>query len=326
MGFMTPLPRDLWWLKRMWKETAIDAGWGWWPSLGVERGDLWCAMLGMGLAVAIAAWLGRWLSRRWLRGAAVVACGSMIGAALLAVADGNRFWSLQWRLPVAMVTSNVECLAIGLAAGAIAYHRPWQRWRRWGWASLLLILAFGTLTYPVLRPMLAPAKVDPTGLWRDGVCIQTAPQSCSAAAAVTLLQLEGIDASESILARACLTDDRGTTTVGLSRGLQRVARSQGREARGERWDFDAFRQSFASRPALVNVIYASPSGGGGSRAAWWRRYGAADAGHSVVLLGRLANGQWLVADPAIGKDLWSDEELASRWTGEVFFLVERSRP
>src|SRR5690606_35884307 len=92
-------------------------------------------------------------------------------------------------------------------------------------------LGVGYIVAPVLRPVLSPAELQPHAIWRDGVCLQTHPASCGAAAAVTLLRLEGVLTSEQAMAQACLTSAQGTMPLGLYRGVAIEARRQARMAR-----------------------------------------------------------------------------------------------
>src|SRR5205823_988864 len=63
--------------------------------------------------------------------------------------------------------------------------------------------------------------------WDGECCMQTSEYSCGAAAAATLLKLNGIDAHEAEMMKPCLTSFRGTSFWGLYHGLREKADAAG---------------------------------------------------------------------------------------------------
>jgi len=162
--------------------------------------------------------------------------------------------------------------------------------------------------------------------FRDGVCLQTLPETCSACSAATMLAWHGIDASEAEMSRLCLTRKQGTPILGLYRGLKL-------KTRGTRWDVEAVHgsvedlRSLATHPVLLRLKSAGPA-----LLDWPRNMSmgteAPASEHSVVLLGLTPDGQVEIADPADHRPRvkWTLEELTRRWSGEGLRLVAGDDP
>src|SRR5204862_2009719 len=85
---------------------------------------------------------------------------------------------------------------------------------------LLVLVPMGAVClYQANWPLLA--KMPAVGeKWQDGVCRQTSQATCGPAAAATLLQVNNIAATEAEMAELCLTTSKGTSMLGLYRGLK----------------------------------------------------------------------------------------------------------
>lgn len=150
------------------------------------------------------------------------------------------------------------------------------------------------------------------GRWKDGVCRQTSADSCSAAAAATLLKAHGIDATEAEMARLCLTRAGGTPMLGLYRGLKL-------KTRGTAWEVRPFRGDVASLragrgPVLLSVrLDARPGVDPRYANSWGWAPGVA---HTVVFYGFRPDGKVEVGDPSVGREHWRVRDLEVLWHGE----------
>jgi ABC-type bacteriocin/lantibiotic exporter with double-glycine peptidase domain len=175
----------------------------------------------------------------------------------------------------------------------------WQRWVVLGAVSAICVAqAYGPLF----------GRVPPTGPSRvaDGVHRQSTLSTCSAAAAATLLGAAGIATTETEMADLCLTRAGGTLQLGLYRGLR--LKTPGMDVEFLNGDFDAVVTS--PRPVIASL------GDGQSRPFLQRR-----VGHSVVILGRDADGRLDIADPMTGSRYPMTPDAFRRlWAGEAMRL------
>ena len=149
----------------------------------------------------------------WVTAAAMIAI--VAGLAWFLRSDGNPLWMAPL-LPVSslIVVGNITLPAAALLCGMAFVRMPGHPLRR----SVLLVPLLGIAAFNVIRPILG--SPPPLGnLWKDNVCRQTSTNSCSAAAAATLLRTAGIDASENEMAQLSLTRFGGTPMAGVYRGL-----------------------------------------------------------------------------------------------------------
>ena len=215
-------------------------------------------------------------------------------------------------MPVAdvIIWGNVQPLAAGLLAGLAWSTLGTPRWQR-----ALLVTAVGVLAlYRAYWPM-AGACPPTQDTWFGDVCKQSTLSTCSAAAAATALRAVGIGASETEMATLCLTRQAGTTNLGLYRGLRRKTDDT---AYAAEVFTGTVRQLVAlPGPAIVSVGSAYRDGG----RAWGPLVGNR---HSVVVLGRTADGKIEVADPYTGRrQHYTEAALTAEWDGRAVRLGRR---
>lgn len=174
-----------------------------------------------------------------------------------------------------------------------------------------------------------PAHARETAIDENGVCRQTSVDTCSAAAAVTLLRLHGIDAEESEVARLALTKEgRGTSNLGLYRALRKLTAGRGIRVRVERRTAD--EAVSLGEPAIVTVGLAPRKGPPASeeeadleRLYSWRP----GVLHDVVLLGPdPADPKKLrIAEPDFGLEKWWRSQFEILFRGFAIRLEEKPR-
>ncbi len=179
----------------------------------------------------------------------------------------------------------------------------------------LLITSLGLYT---IVSDLSVQRLPASICWvREGVWLQTLPESCSASAAVTLLDHYGIESSEAEMMRLSLTRRRGTPLLGLYRGLKLKTQQSP-------WDVQVVRGgleellAIQEAPVLLRVRPQDVSATG------WLARGEPE--HAVVLLGTTPEGFIEIGDPADHvrpRSPWPREKLERRWLGEGFRIVPR---
>jgi len=228
---------------------------------------------------------------------AAVAVGLLIAHAFWM--NGNPMLARLVRSPNAIVWANFSPIFAAVLVAA-AWQAMRVRWQRWMVAVVLTAIALVQAYGPIFGrvPATRAARVV------DGVHHQSTLSTCSAAAAATLLGTCGIHTSETEMADLCLTRESGTLQLGLYRGLRLKAPDATVEFLND--DFDALLAS--PEPRIVSLGEKHP------RWALWQPR----VGHSVVVLGRQADGQLLIADPMTGgKYPMPPEQLRRNWTGEA---------
>lgn len=241
----------------------------------------------------------------------------------LQVAAGRFPWVLanvsQWGdlqllldawLPLALLVA-VSALLAQPAGGA--------RLRTGLLAALLVVAALVVQLRALAAPPPLPDAGPRSGAIRDGVVLQSAPSSCGAAAAATLLRALALDpaATEAELAPRCRTDPRrGTSDLGLQRGLLRSAPE--RTVRFAWPGLDGLRARRA--PCLVFVgldegAATTPE----HRAVLRDRCGWSEGvSHAVVFyeMSRDAEGDCVwIGDPRIGRERWPLRDFVALWGG-----------
>jgi Peptidase C39 family len=285
--------------------------------------DLYFATLSMGLlAVAISVTVSRCLrpvatpvqSSR-LPGI-VLSLAVIAGVVLLFGTKDRLVWTRVIQDSAAIVWSNITVLALAVGVGAAVRLPNRPKWRRYWNAGALMLLAALTLAQPLLQPILRP--IQGSNQWdKQGVCMQTRSTTCSAAAGATLLRAHGIEISEAKMVEICLTDARGTPSLGLWRGLRMATAGTAVRPRSVSATVDDL---LTRGPWPAVLVVGLPSFG--ANPVYTQRYGW-DPGfrHSVVLFGRKADGLLDIGDPAIGRETWSEEDLRVLWRGEAIELI-----
>jgi hypothetical protein len=145
----------------------------------------------------------------------------------------------------------------------------------------------------------------------NGICMQSSPDTCSAAAAVTLLRLYDIEATEAKVVRLALTKkEKGTDRLGLYRALFLLTENQN--------DFFVNMKKISveklierNTPALITVgLDAFPSSMGEmelERIYKWRPGSI----HDVVFLGTddKDESRVLIGEPQFGLEKWPKAHL-----------------
>lgn len=123
----------------------------------------------------------------------------------------------------------------------------------------------------------------------EGLCFQTNPVSCGAAAAVMYLDRLGVEATEAEMAALCFTRKVGSTDAGIARGLRR--KLPGRELAVSAPAYEDLRA-----PAVVSIRLPGR------------------VGHAVLLERAGPEGVTL-ADPSLGRRTLPKAEFTAAWQG-----------
>ena len=155
------------------------------------------------VAIATSKVIGKLSPERSTTGASKVVSVAVLSAMMLLFLTKDRMGWAHWiTSPSAIIYSNGTVLALAVAAGGI-YHLPNRpRWRRVGGSVVLGLLAMAALFQPALQPIFRPA-VGGNSWASGGVCLQSTPHNCSAAAGATLLKARGIDVTEKQMVDWC---------------------------------------------------------------------------------------------------------------------------
>ncbi len=157
----------------------------------------------------------------------------------------------------------------------------------------------------------------------NGYCLQTSRDSCSAAAAVTLLAVHGIRTTEARMAALCLTRaSLGTPHLGLYRGLSVAAASCSLRPRVIHFaDLSDLRKG--PYPCLISVGLKNgcpPAIRERLISMGWEQ----GLHHTVVVLGADAKEPWVsVFDPTNGHERWPLADLDSLWDNYALILTPR---
>ena len=274
--------------------------------------DIWIAVavmsfLSLGAAVLSACYLYSEKGQRVMLLLAVSIAATVFFVLYLA---GQLFWARIVPSSAAIIYTNLAAVFAGLGAGW-AWRLPnLPPWRRILMAMILGMAALTAILWPLLSMALRPPP-EGQNQWKGAVSMQSSWATCSPAAAATLLQAEGISVSEREMIPLCLTDYEGTPTLGLYRGIKLISSRNNR--RVEIIDRSLKTLLLADDwPVLLAVRL--PLGVDDQR--FENEWGwIPGMGHSVVILGRSPGGEFLVADPAIGLEVWSESKLETLWQG-----------
>ncbi|MEM6689770.1 MAG: cysteine peptidase family C39 domain-containing protein [Planctomycetota bacterium] len=252
-------------------------------------------------------------------GGTLVFCVSLVVClAFVRVAAGRLFWAEWFPHAGVLWIGNIAPVLLAWTAGLATAESALTPKGRLCAVSGLVFLTVGFVIVPVARPLIFPVVYDEPARWDDGICMQSHPSTCGAAASSTLLNLAGIRLNERSMVEACLTSSLGTEPLGIFRGLSIV--TAGRNLRPAVVDEIPARWQSGDLPNIALVTLEKP------RATKIDLVlGANREGHAIVVLGRTEDGQWLIGDPAVGRTIWTDEDFRSRFTGEAIAL-KQSRP
>jgi hypothetical protein len=305
-------------------DTGHAAGLGWYPQLpsGWIGEDLGAARLVLLLAAVGCFGCGVRIARcrrTYVAGLVVVVAAT--GTFLFAVFIHGELWIAEViPLPNAIVLGNLLPLAAAFLIGILGEQHRVPLWRRG-----VLILVLATSAAYTLASSVPSSDTRTRHLWSlDGVSLQTAPASCSACAAATLLADYGIVTNEEEMARLCLSKSNGTPILGLYRGLKQ-------KTRDTPWDVEVVRCGFEELctvppPVLLPVDVGQTtvivSGGKGARLE-----PVSGTSHTVVLFGFTPDGRAEIGDPSRawdqGRIFWSMADLQAAYRGEGLRLVGR---
>ena len=274
--------------------------------------DIWTAIFVMSCFAALAAMIAaRYLSTQKGQWVMLWLAVSMLATILFLLnLTGQLAWARIVPHSAAIIYTNLAAIFAGLGAGWgwRLPHTP--TWRRAILASGLALASLAVICWPLLSLALRPPPKGES-IWKGPVALQTSWATCSPAAAATLLSAEGIYVSERDMIPLCLTDDAGTPTLGLYRGIKLIAMQHGRHVQVVDRRLEKLLDD-NEWPVLMAVRL--PLGVEDPRFAdeWGWIPGM---GHSVVAFGRLPDGGLLVGDPAVGLELWSAAKLELLWQG-----------
>ena len=257
-------------------------------------------------------------SRSSARGRTVLAAGVivLVGVYLAVLWDSA---ALARMLPWSnlIVVGNWFPIAAALLAGVCWGDRASGPRARIVYPALLVVLS----NYSVVAPLIGKAPTCENVWTDDGICVQTADATCSAACAATLLRMYGIEATEQEMAKLCVTRE-GTRWQGLYRGLKR-------KTAGTDWDVRVEECSAEEAANRIGgpMIAAVGIGRQTSRSDFYRsEWGwMGDRGHSVIVAGPGPCGWFEVIDPNpdYGRGVWSPQTITDLWQSRVIRLVPR---
>lgn len=285
-------------------------------STEVIRAGVWLAVL-LGLAIILA-------KRTPPRGARMMVAACLGFSICRVLGVGGYFLEARWiefPAPLRLLGGRGLPLLVG-AAFLMRCIRMSQR-HRFFLSRGLVAVAFGFVLTPVIRHVCLPVTLR-TGSSIDGVCLQTHSATCAPAAAATLLRYHGFVVSEDDMVFRCLTSRKGTEPGALLAALESSTLDS-------RWQVavcprDPQEWAAMNKPILALVRFSTDAKTSPDHPHWWpawKQLTPGDTGHVVVVRGRTADGNWIVADPAFGVARWSDNELRKRFTGDALCLSNR---
>jgi len=222
----------------------------------------------------------------------------------------------------AILLSNLTPVLACFLAGLAWQMKQIPRLRRSIVLGTFVALASLFFIAPILRPVVKPIRTSEQGFWRNGICMQTHDASCGAAAVATLLRQFGLPANESDLIDDCLTSTAGTEPLSLYRamtirGREAGIRPQIANKNPELWETQ--RQY----PILAMVAPARSESSPQSRTGRLRHlFGRSSEGHAVVVLGRNADGNYVIGDPSHGRTTWTPYEMSIYFSGQAFCMSD----
>lgn len=298
--------------------------------------DLWIAMGVIAAISGLAFVAGRRLSLTVYRHRPLLLGVCLVLALVFAFGLSNRLtWANAFPTSAAMCWANWMPVFLAVTAGLASRMKALRPITRTLSTHAMAWLAVAFLLLPVIRPTLFPVQIAPIATWDDGICLQSHEASCGPAAAATLLHQTAVrypctlkflngslasapaESAEWMMAWACLTSNKGTSSLGLVRGLRMAVSGSDRIVRLA----DPEPATWVAQNALPNVAvvrFRRPT----HRTSVTRLFGGGGEGHAVVVHSRTSDGRWRIADPAVGWRYWSDEEFRQIFTGEAIYLAD----
>jgi hypothetical protein len=270
-------------------------------------------VLGVSVALGVSAYRVERGRARWVAvGMVLVAAAGLVGNV---VWWRHGLWPARW-LPFSnmVVLADANPPLVGVLIGGGVGLMPGSLWRR----CVLLVPLGGLCLWASYAPVFRgpPPLAD---FWWGGVCRQTSKASCVPASAATLLAAHGIPATESEMARLCLTSGQGTSARGLYRGLSI-------KTRGTPWRVEPFYGGLDDLKALKSpaILTVRLDPGPGIDPRYHQEWGwAPGVAHSVVFFRVRGDGRYELGDPAVGREAWFEGAMKTLWKGEGVRLVRR---
>ena len=120
------------------------------------------------------------------------------------------------------------------------------------------------------------------------------------------------------MADLCLTSNQGTVPLGLYRGLNLAVSDLNCRARIA----DRDPRFWTTKDQLPNVAVLQFRQGQSSHSMRGFNPPSVER-HAVVVHSRTSDGEWLVADPAVGWRRFDDEMFRAIFTGDAIYLQSR---
>lgn len=222
-------------------------------------------------------------------------------------------------LPVSCViilSNQIPVLLAALSGIILAMPREKIQRGRKVFVAILLILFGGYLS---AKPVVVFSKPPSQSYWKDDVCLQSSMSSCSAACAATLLKSHGIQSSEEEMIDLCLTNQEGTYSLGLFRGLH--LKAQPHRVGVFVGDVDQLRE-LPNRPVIISVGLSLDAASDPKISALYNdKYGWTPGQfHTVVLYGFTQDDRVKIGDPSVGREFWDLRDLEILFAGTGYYI------
>ena len=278
------------------------------PDLQLAIAAMSLASLGLGMAAAV-------LSRRLEPGNRLIAvCIVVVLLATYAVIGQDAVW-IAHLLPSPILPVTGQLM---LPLTAVTLGLAWPAWQVPSWRKVSLTTACVALTLYTSWHRLRPNTIIYEDRWIGEVCLQSIDGTCSAAACATLLRAHGIHSSEERCGMLALTQRDGTTMYGMYRALAVESAAAGFKPQVAMATLEDLHDE-RRLPALLSVALDAETAEREPRylTDWHWTIGQR---HSVVLLGWV-DDRPIIADPAIGREVWHADGLADLWIGRMLYLA-----
>ena len=283
------------------------------------REDLLLALGLVAIAMTIGVFVGLRAGRLFPRPACVALAALSVGLTVIYLAWGREssFWTRLIPWSNVIVLSNPTPWLAAILAGLFAAQPGIPRWRRVSIAVTMLVAGAYVPTQTAFR---RPPPTMPA--WTDKVALQSTASTCTPAAAASLLQQYGIDASERTMAELCLTNRQGTPQLGLYRGLVIAAASKGLSPQMHWMSVEQLIDQPDLLPAIVSVRLTRQLDQQDPR--YSQRWGwLVGVRHSVVFFAINPDQTIDVGDPGVGREQWNLRDIRKLWVGDVTTLQPR---